>query len=469
MTDTKHLKLRGGKYSVQLAVPRRLQPLYGGRQVIVKALGTSDLRTAQRLRHAVLAELQAEFAQVELKASLQPTVAERLIEAGKRAYESIEAGEDEQHAHTVLELEVEAIAGVDLQRPLDKHSHVIYPDMPADTERVIHLALKVAETGHIDSLAHAVTDYLEQKKTDVVPSVLAETRRLLELLVKHTGPVEATALTRKVTGRFLGTLKGTKASSTLERYFAIYHAFGRWLKRRGDVASNPFEDQRDLLVVKQRRGVEATRESKRPYTLEEIATVVQGLPAGDDPLRALVMLALYSGARAEELCQLTHRSILDHDGCLWLDIKAGKTESAIRQIPVHTAIRPLVHGLAAAAQQRPGDPFLITGQSESGKDKRRSTIILVRYGYWVHKKLGLPSSVDFHSLRRSWHQRALSAEVIQPIQDLITGHRDPSLAMLYAQFADSATLRRAIDRIEYPGLSVSGPSTGAQQSPPDAA
>jgi hypothetical protein len=59
--------------------------------------------------------------------------------------------------------------------------------------------------------------------------------------------------------------------------------------------------------------------------------------------------------------------------------------------------------------------------------------------------------VDFHSLkRRRWHQRALSAEIIQPIQDLITGHRDESIAMLYAQFSDRSTLKAAMERVNYP-------------------
>lgn len=60
MPDTRYLKQRGGRWSFQIAVPKDLQPTFG-REVIVKSLKTSDLRTAQNDRWVHVATWKSAF------------------------------------------------------------------------------------------------------------------------------------------------------------------------------------------------------------------------------------------------------------------------------------------------------------------------------------------------------------------------------------------------------------------------
>ena len=55
--DTKHLLKRGNSYSLRFVIPKHLRRQHGGRREIVKALGTSCLRTAVMLRDEAIRDL----------------------------------------------------------------------------------------------------------------------------------------------------------------------------------------------------------------------------------------------------------------------------------------------------------------------------------------------------------------------------------------------------------------------------
>jgi hypothetical protein len=50
---------------------------------------------------------------------------------------------------------------------------------------------------------------------------------------------------------------------------------------------------------------------------------------------------------------------------------------------------------------------------------------------------------------RPAYQHALSVPLHQAVMDLLTGHRDDSMAMLNAQYADFETLERENERVSY--------------------
>ena len=60
MADKRYLKRRGERWYYQRSVPKALQEA-AGEAVIVRALGTSDLKEAQRKRIYVDAETQLMF------------------------------------------------------------------------------------------------------------------------------------------------------------------------------------------------------------------------------------------------------------------------------------------------------------------------------------------------------------------------------------------------------------------------
>jgi integrase len=140
-------------------------------------------------------------------------------------------------------------------------------------------------------------------------------------------------------------------------------------------------------------------------------------------LADLVPLALYTGCRIEELCALRLENVLDDR----LRISEGKNDSAVRDAPLQLIIRPAVACLRAAAIVD-GDGFLIPGLRPSGRNAKRSHEPSKAFGRFLRRVLpGTEGELDFHSLRRSLSQRALSAGVLPVINDLLVGHREQSM------------------------------------------
>ena len=64
MPDTKQLLRKYNTWFCRLAVPTDCRAALGGKLHMLRSLGTTDLRAAQRQRHAVIAEWQALFARI---------------------------------------------------------------------------------------------------------------------------------------------------------------------------------------------------------------------------------------------------------------------------------------------------------------------------------------------------------------------------------------------------------------------
>jgi hypothetical protein len=64
--------------------------------------------------------------------------------------------------------------------------------------------------------------------------------------------------------------------------------------------------------------------------------------------------------------------------------------------------------------------------------------------------MGFPLELNFHGLRRSTHNRLLSASVTRELADWLTGHDDQSeMFTLYAGEAAWPTLQEAVGKISY--------------------
>jgi hypothetical protein len=73
-------------------------------------------------------------------------------------------------------------------------------------------------------------------------------------------------------------------------------------------------------------------------------------------------------------------------------VREGKNDSARCDIPVHSAISPLVKTLARIAEERRGDEFLIWGQKPSGMDQRRSYAISRRFAWFMDQLAKQPGA-----------------------------------------------------------------------------
>src|SRR6266436_97664 len=175
--DTTYLKKRGQSYYVQLVVPAALRTAVG-KSVLVKALGTRDVREANKLKHPVLAELHRDLTRASVTQSLgtskaTPTILDiargqrRAAAEGLMDDETAEAGFD---AHLDQELER-------LRRERGFDPHTGDPNMTAEELQALSLANKVISGADVELLSESIAKYLSEAGRRIRIQTLEEKRK----------------------------------------------------------------------------------------------------------------------------------------------------------------------------------------------------------------------------------------------------------------------------------------------------
>ena len=124
----------------------------------------------------------------------------------------------------------------------------------------------------------------------------------------------------------------------------------------------------------------------------------------------LIMLAIYTGARAGELCALTVDDVMEKDGTRYLAIRTGKTESAARVIPLHPEL--IAAGLLDYAETCQGPLFGITAK-----------VLAKRFPPFRRSRGVERDGVVFHSLRKSFTAKLEDAGVPSDTVAQLIGHK----------------------------------------------
>ena len=128
---------------------------------------------------------------------------------------------------------------------------------------------------------------------------------------------------------------------TANEYIGSCSAFGQWLDDEGYIDKNPF--------MKMKTTIKENTNKRKAFTQEEIALILNALEHNDIKGNRKSfrywgsLIALYSGARLEEICQLQLDDIEQHENLWCFNInddgdKNVKSKSSKRIIPIHSAI-----------------------------------------------------------------------------------------------------------------------------------
>jgi integrase len=442
MNDTRHLKRRRQGWYARLVVPEPLRAKLGRREW-VQSLGTRDLMEANRRKHAVLADLQRRIHRAAFEASLPPAVAGSVMREARRQRKAVESGrlplaEAEHRLDELLDRRLQAPKQVG--RP-----KVAGTPNAADRERLHTLAHRVLHDEPVTSLKKVVATYL----AEIAPHIRHQThrekqRQLDDLLAWLGGDTEVMAVNRRIAGRYVTERLSQRGHSpkTQKDILSNLSAFWNWLEGRGFVEINPWRGMSRTLKFPMR----GTRVARRAFKPDELQTLFEGLPT-DDPLFALSAMALYAGLRREEIANLRCDDL--DQGCL--AVKQGKSRAAVRHMPIHPAIAPLIARLIDTAKSE----YLIAGLLSGGADQKRGHYIGKRFGHAI-RKLGLTDPLlVFHSLRHSFIQKCEEAGVPESTAKLLVGHsRWGSLTYgnrgtAYSNGVSLEALRREIGRISF--------------------
>ncbi|MCV2351994.1 tyrosine-type recombinase/integrase [Paucibacter sp. Y2R2-4] len=409
-----HLEKRGTNFLAVLTIPKDVRPALGKLR-FVQSTQTSNRATA-KLRAAILVAGWKE--EIKKARGTLPNAKDDYWSALRKNYiQAQEAGDD----------------GVQfaIQDEAKKASAKL-----ADREKASVL-YRVA-TNQATPLAPLVKTWKEHLR--LAPKTIDQQHRdvlgMLEQFhnLEDLQPQAVKAWTKKL-------LESGSTESSLERIAGSCRSLWRYLRDSETVpvdAPDPFAGSFKLA----RKVAPSNTVGRQPFTAAEVSKLIQAAAqAGDQDLANLILLGAYTGARIEELCSLT---VSDCAGGM-LTIKASKTGAGVRQVPIHSLIKPLVASMGEAAT----DTYLVPS-SAAGKYGIRSDPLSKRFGK-LKESLEFGKAHSFHSIRKTVATLLEQAGVPEGVAADILGHEKKTMTYgLYSGGSSIQAKRDALEKVRYP-------------------
>jgi integrase len=437
--DTHNLKLRHRTWFARVSVPRNLRPLLGKSEVL-RSLKTRDLAEARRRRHRVVASINEELSRLAVSATLPKGSVEYVVDVAREQRQTVIDGmQDERAAEAGLDVAVEDY----LERQRGEKGfdpHTGDPVLSEAEERALQLAHKVFRGEEMSLLSEQVKKYLKEVQPRITKAGYAQKEKQLNAFARWAGAdVEVSTITRKITGRYVADVVQTAelAAKTKKDWIANLTAFGSWLEQYGIIEANPWRNLTRAIRESTRGG----KPEPRPYTTEEFAQLVQKLTPGG-PLLPLACISAYSGLRIEEIAAMKAEHVTDTA----LRVMDAKNPNSVRYVPIHPVIAPMV----ARLLETTNDGHLITGLLPGGADGKRSHYASKYFGDFLRSNGFADTTLNFHSLRRSFAQRCEQAAVPESTAQLLMGHARQSLTYgLYSPGPEFNSLVAAVAKVTY--------------------
>lgn len=239
---------------------------------------------------------------------------------------------------------------------------------------------------------------------------------------------------------------------TINTRLSCFSELFKWGIKNGYCKVNVFDGSQ----LKDNRN---TRELRLPFTPEDLNRIFKSekITSPVKPWqRWIPLLALYTGARLNELCQLQRKDIKCVDGiwCIFITDKGEnqhlKSISSRRVIPLHTEIIKVgfleyISSFDDCSTQRvfPELPM---------RDKRFAHTPSKWFGNLKNKLLNEPEKKSFHSFRHTFIDYLYNALKLQgnPLVKVLVGHSDKEVTSgVYGSAFEVLDLNQVIQKIEF--------------------
>lgn len=243
--------------------------------------------------------------------------------------------------------------------------------------------------------------------------------------------------------------KETLNPKTINKYLVLLSSLCKWCVKNGMMETN-FAEGLSLPEAT------SAHEQRCAYSLNDLKQIEMVLPRIDfEPEKFWIpMIAMYSGMRLDEICQLQLEDIKEVDGILCFDVNdAGqrkvKTSASKRIIPVHPVL--LEEGLAG----------YVMGRETNGADKLWENLGPNKYGYWGksfgrwyslfnRKYITQDPKKVFHSFRHTVADTLKQKGVPEGVIAEILGHANGSITTgRYGKRYRPGVLLEALKKLEF--------------------
>ncbi|MDB5898281.1 MAG: phage integrase family protein [Ramlibacter sp.] len=413
-----HIEKRRNLWYATLKVTNKELQAKLGKTKFLQSLGTPDKRRAEALAAPIVSMWKA-----QLRKAAGDTDA--VVAESMRLRQIIQEAEDsgnEDGAFAVASLVT------DKARALE-----VTDEAAAERFADIAFGRKTPSSEHLDEWKGSIT-HLAQKTQD---QMAKDVQRLVDRFPMLEDITPAAAR------RWVSELQKAGApSSSVERMISFWRSYWRYLAGPGveAVAANTFPFSTEYV----QKTKKAPEEERAPFPAEEVPKLWRAAEErGDQVLADLIRLGAYTGARIEELCSL---KVTEVNGVSF-KIADAKTAAGIREVPIHSALKPLMDRLKAAST----DGYILSGLTFN-KYEGRSNAIGKRFGR-LKERRGFGRAHVFHSLRGTLVTLLEDAGVSENLAADIVGHEKPRITYgLYSGGASLATKAAALELVKYPGL-----------------
>jgi integrase len=244
----------------------------------------------------------------------------------------------------------------------------------------------------------------------------------------------------------------TLTQGAIERHIVALSKVFKWAEKNELVEGNPAQGVETPAHAREGTDVEPFRPDQLRHMLSFVDKAwrrdAKTVKPYDLDRWWIAQVAVYSGARLEEISQLTKADVYETRGTWILDINKTvvegrsqkiKNKPSARKIPMHPKLIDM--GFLEHVERSKG-PRVFASLDAGHKD---------RYGENVGKafsalktKAGFDARHNFHSFRHSFEDAGAEAEVPEDAREQLLGHK----AGMYGKGRSFATLAKIIERID---------------------
>ena len=278
----------------------------------------------------------------------------------------------------------------------------------------------------------------------------------------HFPQAAPATLTRAQVTEWLRHQRESRGNSakTLEKKGTLLGAIFSIAVKDELLSKNPFANF-DYSRFAAKQGIEKT-DDREPFTknqLQRIFSVEEGIfsvtkKVGGGGYHSRVwipIIALLTGARLDEIGSLKVADVLmapvPH-----IVIRKGKTQSSVREVPLHPTLIGLGFLDYVEAIRNAGHTGLWPLLRSSAATANDSSLLGKWFNGHIHKRLKMPPTVVFHSFRHTFKDMCRDALIPSEIHDALTGHTnepdEKNVGNTYGKGFSLETKLRQIGRIK---------------------
>lgn len=429
-----YVQKRKKRYYAILEIPKALRQHYPGKSPgkslvrLVQSLETDSLVVAGRRAAAVVAAWKGDFARLRNEHDDAAYFSRRLRTATTEG--------EKQTVMAAIELEAGNIASPTYT--LDRNHEITPEDMREQEEMVQQEAKDFVDraTGEVVGFTDRLEEWLARS------TVTEKTKSMQESDVRRFGVAFPTVqdVTHEGVQRWVDGLG--LSPKTIKRILGPLRGYWKYLQR-SDVkaAKKDFMPFTNLDLPKRANG---PKDQRRPFGKGEVMSLLLLASRKDEQLKDLIMLAMWTGCRIEELCSLKVDKVYEKAPIPYVEIEDAKTAAGWRQVPIHTSLQQHVEALKGESE----DGYLMSGLSPN-KYGDRSNAIGKRFGR-LKTARGFGPEYVFHSIRKTCATLLEQAGVAENIAADILGHEKNTMSYgLYSGGSSMDQKAKAIEKLNY--------------------